>query len=93
MVPSLFICLECFLSVMAVMGYKDVIKDDFGGKLPSGRPRASSFIPRTRFYPRTGFYRPRGREKNLKKLNFFFIFFSGSCCRLGKREFFFNFQF
>jgi hypothetical protein len=33
---------------------RNVIKDDFGGKLPSGRPR-------TRFYPRTGFYRPPTR--------------------------------
>jgi hypothetical protein len=30
---------------------RDVIKDDFGGKLLSGRPRASAFTPRTRFYP------------------------------------------
>jgi hypothetical protein len=26
---------------------RDVIKDDFGGKLPSGRPPASAFTPRT----------------------------------------------
>jgi hypothetical protein len=40
---------------------RDVIKDEIGGKLPSGRPRASAFTPRMRFYPRTGFYRPRTR--------------------------------
>jgi hypothetical protein len=40
---------------------RDVIKDNFGGKLPSGRPRASAFIPQTWFYPRTGFYRPPTR--------------------------------
>jgi hypothetical protein len=40
---------------------RDVIKDEIGGKLPSGRPRASAFTPRPRFYPRTDFYRPRTR--------------------------------
>jgi hypothetical protein len=34
---------------------RDVIKDNFGGKLPSGRPPASAFTPRT------GFYRPPTR--------------------------------
>jgi hypothetical protein len=33
----------------------------------SGRPRASTFTPRTRFYPRTGFYRPR-TQKKIKKI-------------------------
>jgi hypothetical protein len=41
--------------------------------------------------------RPRGREKK-KNIFFYFLFFIlnfffGSSCRLGKREFFFNFQF
>jgi hypothetical protein len=40
---------------------RDVIKDDFGGKLPSARPPASTFTPRTQFYLRTGFYRPPTR--------------------------------
>jgi hypothetical protein len=47
---------------------RNVIKDNFGGKLPSGRPQtsfgrppASEFTPRTRFYPRTSFYRPSTR--------------------------------
>jgi hypothetical protein len=35
--------------------YRDIIKDDFGGKLPSEHPRASAFTPRT------GFYRPPTR--------------------------------
>jgi hypothetical protein len=59
-----------------------------------GRPRVSAFTPRTRFYTRTGFYRPRMRKiKNKKIKNFNFLIFFGSCCRLEKREFFFNFQF
>jgi hypothetical protein len=38
---------------------------------------------------------PHGREKNKKIFYYFFNFnFNfGSCCRLGKRDFFFNFQF
>jgi hypothetical protein len=36
---------------------RDVIKDEIGGKLPSGRPRASAFTQ----HPR-GRVRPRGRK-------------------------------
>jgi hypothetical protein len=55
------------LSHWTAVNARDVIKDDFGGKSPSGRPfrpdvhgrpHASAFTPRKRFYPRTGFYRP-----------------------------------
>jgi hypothetical protein len=86
--------------------HRDVIKDDFGGKLPSGRPFHPDVRPRPRLPGGRGFTRgrvfticrrrkncvradagvhPCGREK--KNLIFF-----GSCCQLGKREFFFNFQ-
>jgi hypothetical protein len=58
-VTSLLAVNQCFVTdfistlhcVQLPVG-RDVIKDEIGGKLPSGRPR-------TRFYPRTGFYRPR----------------------------------
>jgi hypothetical protein len=46
---------------------RDVIKDEIGGKLLSGRPRASAFTPRTRFYP--------DAKKKKKKIFFFFFFF------------------
>jgi hypothetical protein len=49
--------LEIYRNIKHIL-IRDVIKDDFGGKLPSGRPPASAFTPRTGFYLRTGFYRP-----------------------------------
>jgi hypothetical protein len=56
-------------------------------KLPSGRPR----LPRGRGFTRGRVFTVRRRGKFL---NFYLKkFFFGSCCRLGKREFFFNFQF
>jgi hypothetical protein len=81
---------------------RDVIKDDFGGKLPSGHPfrpdiRACLRLPHGWFLTVRGRgknrvradagVRPRGCEK--KKNKFFF----GSCCQLGKREIIFNFRF
>jgi hypothetical protein len=55
---------------------RDVIKDEIGGKLSSGRPRASAFTPRTGFYrPRSLPQRPPGRtsasaqtQKNKNKI-------------------------
>jgi hypothetical protein len=68
---------------------RDVIKDDFGGKLPSGRP----FRPDVR---EDAGVCPQGCKKfiikKILKKKIYFIFF-GSCCRLGRREIFFNFQF
>jgi hypothetical protein len=58
-----------------------VITDVFGWKLPSGRPPASAFTLRTRFYPRT--------QKYINKL---FFYFFGTCCRLEKRIKNFGFQ-
>jgi hypothetical protein len=87
----------------------DVIKDDFGGKLPSGRPirpdvRARPHLPRGRDFTSGRVFTVRRRGKNRiradalpsartqkKKLKLKFFF--GSSCRLGKRNFFFNFQF
>jgi hypothetical protein len=69
-----------------------------GPRTSPGRPPASTFTTRTRFYPWTGFtvhghgknLSARKREKNKK----IYIFFFGTCCRLGKREIFgFRFRF
>jgi hypothetical protein len=60
---------------------RNVMKDDFGRKLPSGRSPASAFTPRTRFYPQTGFTvrghdvaSARTREKK-NIIIFYFLFF------------------
>jgi hypothetical protein len=82
------------LSHCNLMSGRDVIKDDFGGKLPSGRPRPR--LPRGRGFTRRRDFtvRRRGKnriradaKKNKNKNNIF-----GSCCRLGKRELFFQFS-
>jgi hypothetical protein len=79
---------------------RDVIKDEIGGKLPSRRPfrpdvRARPRLSRERGFTRRRVFTVRGREKKIKKKLFLKnkIKFFGSCCRLGKREDFFNFQF
>jgi hypothetical protein len=61
---------------------------------------ADAVIPADRFIPfanavKTASARTRKKIKNnlFLFLFLFFLIFFGSCCRLGKREFFFNFQF
>jgi hypothetical protein len=74
----------------------DVIKDDFGGKLPSGRPdvRARPRLPLRHGFTRRWVFTIRGRGKNrvradagvrprekIKIKNKKINFFFGSCCR------------
>jgi hypothetical protein len=69
---------------------RDVIKDDYGRKLLSGRPFPPDVRPRPRL-PRGWVFTVHGRGKNRvrtdarkNKIQIQIQIFFGSCCRLGK---------